>query len=171
MRAGVSTSLGEPWVAHDDDELQIVQWDRVTTSRWRSAPTRDGLRVLRQHQLAQSEGLGGDRILTLSVIGPRATVLLDGDARREAQEQAKLGGDLLLGLAFVVEGSGFAAATTRGVIAGVQLAVRSPYPSKVFAAVADAGPWLRDRLESNGHVESARALSAALDAGLAGTDS
>lgn len=170
MTAGVSTLLGEPSNAHDDDEMQVLHWDHVITCRWRTAPTRDGLRVLREHQLARFDAVGKQRILTLSVIGPRATVLLDADARHEAQRQAKMGHDLLMGLAFVVEGTGFQAATTRGVIAGVLLAVRSPYPTKVFASVDDARPWIRDRLVSDGHRESARSLVAAFDAGLAGAD-
>ena len=48
----------------------------------------------------------------------------------------------LLGSAIVIEGSGFAAATTRTVIAGVYLLTKKPYPHKICSTVAEGATWL-----------------------------
>lgn len=159
-----------PSVVHDDDNLQIVVWDRVVASRWRSAPTKDGLVLLGRHQRALTDSFDDRRIFALTIVGPRAAMLISGDARREAEVLALAGRDTLIGLAQVVEGEGFIAATARAVISGVQLAVRTPYPTKVFGRVEDARPWMEERLRAAGHATVASELRAALEGGLGGRD-
>jgi hypothetical protein len=44
--------------------------------------------------------------------------------------------------ALVSEGAGFRAAAVRGVVTGLTMLARQPYPHKVFATVDDAGRWL-----------------------------
>ncbi|MCX4242687.1 hypothetical protein [Paraliomyxa miuraensis] len=159
-----------PRVVHDDEQLQIVIWDRVVTSRWRGAPTEDALRILGEHQRTLTDSFDERRIVALTIVGPRATMLLSGEARKEAEVQAKVGRETLIALALVVEGEGFIAATARAVISGVQLAVRNPYPTKVFAIVDDARLWIEERLRAEGHVATAAGLHGAFDAGLGGQD-
>lgn len=161
---------GSPAVVHEDDALQIVVWDRVVTSRWRSAPTKEGLVLLGRHQRALLEALGDGRILALTIVGPRATMLISGEARKEAEALAKSGRTTLIALAQVVEGEGFMAATARAVISGVQLAVRNPYPTKVFGRVDEACPWMEERLRAAGYTAGADGLRNALDEGLRGRD-
>lgn len=159
-----------PTVVHDDDILQIVIWDRVVTSRWRSAPTKQGLKLLGQQQRALTKTFDDRRIFALTIVGPRANMLLSGEARKEAEVLAKIGRETLISLALVVEGEGFIAATARAVISGVQLAVRNPYPTKVFSDVGDARPWMEERLRAAGHSGVAEGLQAAIDDGLGGRD-
>lgn len=159
-----------PNVVHDDENLQIVVWERVITSRWRSAPTKDGLVLLGRQQRALSDAFDDRRIFALTVVGPRAAMLISGEARREAEKLALAGRETLIGLAQVVEGEGFIAATARAVISGVQLAVRSPYPTKVFGSVEEARPWMEERLRAAGQAVVADGLQAAILAGLGGRD-
>jgi hypothetical protein len=48
----------------------------------------------------------------------------------------------LLGSAVVIEGSGFAVATIRTVIAGVYLLSKKPYPAKIFPSVSEGASFL-----------------------------
>jgi hypothetical protein len=45
-------------------------------------------------------------------------------------------------VAYVIEGTGFRAATIRGVLSGIELVRRSAYPARYFASVADAAVWI-----------------------------
>lgn len=42
----------------------------------------------------------------------------------------------------VIEGDGFAAAALRGVIIGINLLIRPPYPMKVFGTISDSAEFL-----------------------------
>lgn len=56
---------------------------------------------------------------------------------------------VLLGSAIVIEGSGFAAATARTVIAGIYLLSKRPYPNKICASVAEGASFLSPILSRN----------------------
>jgi len=45
-------------------------------------------------------------------------------------------------VAYVIEGTGFRAATIRGVLSGIELVRRSAYPARYFATVAEAAIWI-----------------------------
>ena len=126
--------------------------------------------MLGEHQKVLTDSFKERRIVALTIVGPRATVLLNGAARKEAEAQAKVGRETLIALALVVEGEGFIAATARAVISGVQLAVRNPYPSKVFSNVGEAKAWIEERLRAEGHTGAANELAGAFEAGLGGQD-
>jgi hypothetical protein len=54
------------------------------------------------------------------------------------------------GSAVVLPTGGFGAAIVNSVIAGLQLATRAPFPTRVFPAVPEACTWLAGRLDSSG---------------------
>jgi hypothetical protein len=55
-----------------------------------------------------------------------------------------------LGSAVVLPTGGFGAAIVASVIAGLQLATRAPFPTRVFPTLPEACMWLAGRLDNSG---------------------
>lgn len=153
-------------VVHDDDELRIVTWAGVVGARWRATPTKRTLELLGRHQRMLAESTFEGRVVAVTVVSPGATLILGGDARTEAEAMAHAGRGFLLGLAQVVEGQGFAAATARAVLSGIQLATRAGYPTKVFGALDDATQWVAELLRKAGYERDADEVGVALSRAL-----
>jgi hypothetical protein len=149
-------------VVHDDQELRIVTWASVLAVRWRATPTKDKLELLGRHQRLLADATVDRRIVLITVLSPKAGLLLSSDARKEAETFARAGREVLLGLAQVVEGEGFVAATARAVMSGIQLAVRAGHPVKVFGTLDEALPWVSELLRGGGHQRDAAEVAAAL---------
>lgn len=154
-------------VVHDDEELRIVTWAGVLGARWRATPTKRKLELLGRQQRMLADATFERRIVAITVVSPGATLILGGDARTEAEAIAHAGSDFLMGLAQVVEGEGFAAATARAVLSGIQLATRAGYPMKVFGTLDDATEWVAELLRKAGHDRDATEVAAALSKALA----
>jgi hypothetical protein len=77
---------------------------------------------------------------SLSIIEPTAASTQTPEVRRLTTALSKE--FILLGSAIVIEGSGFAAATARTMIAGVYLLSKRPYPAKIFPSVPEGAAWL-----------------------------
>jgi hypothetical protein len=58
-------------------------------------------------------------------------------------------GDKLAGCACVIEGSGFRAATTRTVLTGIVLLIRTTSPVTFFESVRSASIWLQKRADGS----------------------
>ena len=153
-------------VVHDDDELRIVTWAGVLGARWRATPTKRKLELLGRHQRMLAEATFDRRIVAVTIVSPGATLILGGDARTEAEAMVHAGSTFTLGLAQVVEGQGFAAATARAVLTGIQLATRAGYPMKVFGSLGDATEWVAELLRKAGHDRDATEVAVALQAAL-----
>jgi hypothetical protein len=152
-------------VVHDDEALCIVTWGSVVGARWRATPTRATLELLARHQRMLAEATFERRIVAITVVSPGASLILTGDARTAAEAVDRAGSEYLMGLAQVVEGEGFAAATARAVLSGIQLAVRAGYPMKVFSKLEDAMPWVSMLLRKAGqHRDADEATDAMLEA-------
>jgi len=149
-------------VVHDDEELCIVTWASVVGARWRATPTRSKLELLARHQRMLAEATFERRIVAITVVSPGASLILSGDARDAAEAVDKAAGAYLIGLAQVVEGQGFAAATARAVISGIQLAVRAGYPMKVFSTIGDAMPWVALLLRKAGQQRDSEDVAEAM---------
>jgi hypothetical protein len=77
---------------------------------------------------------------SLSIIEPTALSVQTPEVR---QLTAALSKEFVLqGSAIVIEGSGFAAATTRTLVAGIYLLSKRPYPSKIFSSLSESAAWL-----------------------------
>lgn len=153
-------------VIHDDEELRIVTWSGVLGARWRATPTKRKLELLGRHQQMLASATFDRRIVAVTVVSPGATLILGGDARTEAEAIAHAGRNFLMGLAQVVEGEGFAAATARAVLSGIQLATGAGYPMKVFGTLDDATKWVAELLRKAGHERDAIEVAAALSKAL-----
>lgn len=149
-------------VVYEDDGLQIVTWSRVLVNRWKTAATKERLVVLREHQLALIDEIGDRRIAVITALEDRTGLMPSAEARKEAEAIAEATRDALILMAQVVEGDGFVAATFRALLAGIMLAIRAPYPNKVFKSVSDALPWVEEHLRRGGYEHDAAGLSTAV---------
>lgn len=149
-------------VIYEDDDLQIATWSRVFINRWRAAATKERLITLCEHQLAHIESVGDRRIAVITVLEDKTGLMPSSDARKEAEVTAKATRDAVMLQAQIVEGDGFVAATFRALLTGVMLAIRAPYPNKVFKTVEDAMPWFEDHLHRAGYQDDAAGVLAAV---------
>ena len=56
------------------------------------------------------------------------------------------------------------AASIRALLSGVSLAIRAPYPNKVFKTVGEALPWVEEQLRKAGYEDDATGVAAAVRA-------
>jgi hypothetical protein len=151
-----------PDIVHEDDEVRIATWSIVLASRWHATPSKQKLELLGRQQRALAESTVDRRIVVLTVLASGAGLMLTNEARNAAEAVAKAGREYVAGLAQVVEGEGFMAATARAVMSGIQLAVRARYPTKVFGTVDEALPWVAELLRKAGHERDADEVASAL---------
>ncbi len=119
--------------------------------------------------LRNEDYLEGERlVLAYTALHPGgigALVIIPKGAKPPPEAQRKVIHSALLrlstsvrALAWVIEGDGFAAAATRGVLMGLALYGRRSYPTHVSATIRDAFGWLARTLgrdASIGEIESA----------------
>lgn len=167
-RLGVSSKARmvgtAPRVIHDDEGLQIAVWSRVFINRWRTVATLERLVVLGEHQRALVQATADKRIAVLTVLEDKSGAMPSGPARKEAEAVAKSVREAVALQAQVVEGDGFVAASIRALLTGITLAIRAPYPNKVFKTLDEALPWVEEQLRRAGYEQDAAGLSGALQA-------
>lgn len=151
-----------PEVVYEDQDLQLAIWSRVFINRWRTAATAPQLVRLHRHQRALIDAVGDRRIAVLTVLEDRSGLMPSSEAREQARRIAQDTRDAIFVQAQVVEGDGFVSATFRALLAGVMLAVRAPYPFRVFRSVTEALPWLEEHLERAGYQADARGVAEAI---------
>ena len=98
----------------------------------------------------------------LTVLEDKSGTMPSGPARKEAEAVAKSVREAVIVQAQVVEGDGFVAASIRALISGISLAIRAPYPNKVFKTVDEALPWVEQQLVKAGYPEDAAGVAAAV---------
>lgn len=153
-----------PRVVHDDEGLQIAIWSRVFINRWRTVATLERLLVLGEHQRALVQATGDKRIAVVTVLEDKSGSMPSAPARKEAEAVAKSVREAVIVQAQVVEGDGFVAASIRALLTGIALAIRAPYPNKVFKTVDEALPWVEEQLRKAGYAEDAAGVAAAVQA-------
>lgn len=156
----------EPTLVRDDASIRIVVWSRVLAQRWRATPTPEALDALGHAQQDLIRSTLDGRIYVISVISPKMGMLLSGEARNKAEAVAGMARDNVAALAQVVEGDGFKSAAARAVMSGVQLAIRAPYPVKVFDTIASGFAWIEKALREAGHARDAHELAEVMTAAL-----
>lgn len=86
------------------------------------------------------------RLGVMVVLEPNLSVP-DSESREVFSRAAKESEPHVAAMAHVVLGQGFAAATTRAVIAGLSAFTRLRHSQKVFATIPEAGRWLAPHIE------------------------
>ena|SRR5258706_8711818 len=117
----------------------MASWHRFYIDIWRVNTTIEGVRVLKAgFAKFAAEHPGGVGLLT--IVEPRAP-LPPSDARDALAAYLAEAAASIKYSAVVFEGDGFRAAAVRGVVTGLTLLARPPYPHKVFANVQQAVGW------------------------------
>jgi hypothetical protein len=159
-------------MAADDNTASVIAlehdycfagWNAIFIVIWRHDTTSDGVRnldlKLRDHEKAHPDGCG---LLTIIEQGaPMPTSEVRTALARFMTEGARV----IRSSAVAFEGAGFRAAAVRGVVTGLTMLARQPYPHKVFATMPDAAQWLGASLRETAklNVDSAALLAALSD--------
>jgi hypothetical protein len=129
-------------------------------SRWRNVivefprnPSADSVRTLRRIVDGwMGEGEAQFGVVVVLPPASRAAVGFDAHSRFQ-RELARFWDSItpkIVANAFVVEEEGFAAATARAFVTGVQLLTRGSRPRKVFSNMAEAAEWLEGHMAKAG---------------------
>lgn len=129
-------------------------------SRWRNVivefplnPGADSVRTVRRIVEGwMGEGKAQFGVVVILPAASRTAVGIDAHSRFQ-RELARFWDSItpkIVANAFVVEEKGFAAATVRAFLTGVQLLTRGSRPRKVFSNMAEAAEWLEGHMAKAG---------------------
>jgi hypothetical protein len=136
-----------PTTAHEDATLKVLTADILLGVRWYDVPKFDSLQRFRELQSRYFAGLSGKGII-VSVSDASGELHFDSGSRDLVAALVTDAKSHLLGMAQIVIGDGFGAASVRSVLAGIQLVARPDYPLRFFADVTSARPWIEELLEA-----------------------
>jgi hypothetical protein len=153
----VAEPFGPPRVSEQTSDHTFGTWNHLVIVVWKHETTVSALRG----SGALVRALAKERGFPVGLL----TIVEDG-APLPSTEARKVAAEVLHGVpiklsAMVFEGQGFRAASVRGVITGIGLLARTPYPHRTFATVKDAAIWI----EKETHADDTRAM---LRSGIAG---
>jgi hypothetical protein len=135
---------GNVIVLAEDEGFVLGAYRSVFINIWRGVATMERLR----RTLRESEGLARkfpDGYGTLAILGA-AHVAMPPEVRAFAEQLSRNPPASLKAIAHVIEGSGFGAAATRSLAAGMMLLNRAGSPIKIFDRPEAAAIWLMPRL-------------------------
>ncbi len=117
----------------------MATWHNFVIVIWRKDTTADAVKQLRE--LFQKTSTMTQAVCLLTIVEPNAPPP-SSDVRDALAGVLGEFGKLIKFSAVAFEGSGFRAAMVRGVVTGLTMLARMPYPHKVFAGVDDSVRWL-----------------------------
>lgn len=124
-----------------DAVLSVGLWHNVLAMVWHAPPTIEHLRGLDDHQQRAAK-LHPNGFVTLVVL-PSQHSRMAPDVREAAEDLSRNPSPALVAVAQVITGTGFVAATTRMIAAGMALLAQTP--TKLFASSDAAARWLCER--------------------------
>jgi hypothetical protein len=122
-----------------DEDIGIGTAKDVFVVVWRERTTLET--VARACSEFQSYANSWGRELAMMVVVEEHAKMPDPGAREAIASFLATASDKLVIAALVYEGQGFVAASIRGVVIGLTLLARQPYPYRVFASVGEAAQW------------------------------
>ena len=122
-----------------DPNFCIASWRQVFAVIWRHETTMAGVLALRSTFSAFVATNPAVRLLT--IVEARAP-LPTAQVRQGLADFLGQQGAHIKRSAVVFEGEGFRAAAVRGVVTGLTMLARPPYPHKIFGKLSDASVWL-----------------------------
>lgn len=132
--------------------------DLLLGVRWYDIPRSNSIQRFRELQSRHLARIAPRKAIIVSVSNASGELHFEPGSRNLVEDLVTDSKSRLLGMAQIVIGDGFAAASVRAVLSGIQLAVRPDYPVRVFANVQTAQPWLEELLVANDLPELARAV-------------
>ena len=151
-----------PTTIYDDPSVRVLASDILLGVRWYDIPQFASLTCFRELQSQYLERLAPRRAVVVSVSNAAGELHFDTGSRDLVEAVMADAKTHLIGMAQVVLGDGFGAASVRSVLSGIQLAVRPDYPVRVFADVESARPWLEELLVGAERPDLARELGTEL---------
>lgn len=127
-----------------EHDFCLATWGPVFICVWRHETTMDGVHALTQRFADFSHGAAHGAGL-LTIVEANAPVP-EGHVRDSLAGFMKKGAGTIRSSAVVHEGSGFRAAAVRGVVTGLTLLARQPFPHRVFATADEGCRWLASSL-------------------------
>jgi len=119
----------------------LATWRRVMVVIWKGVATAEGIE--RSRQVMDVWARRHKEGVMVLVVMPAALPRPPSEEARAAMLRATQGAKAnLKGIAMVYGGSGFVLAAIRGVTAARSLIDRSRIPTRIFANVAEAAPWI-----------------------------
>jgi hypothetical protein len=143
-------------VIHCRDGVAVAEVGRICIAVWRGSVT-DVSFEWQRSGLAQVVARYPQGVAFMCVIEPTAKPPRD-ELRRSSTQMIASHGARLKCVAVVIEGEGFGAAITRGVISGMALLHTRQTPADSFSDVRTALRWIHDYIpiETIAHVVAAR---------------
>jgi hypothetical protein len=129
----------------------VATWRRFVVIIWRHDTTHDGVSDLRRALTATASK--SEQIALVTIVEPNAPPPPSEVRDALARLLGEFGRTIRFS-AVAFEGSGFRAAMVRGVVTGLTLLARMPYPHKVFAGVDESSRWLTANLHGIGWRET-----------------
>jgi hypothetical protein len=150
-RASMSIDPTQVQLLAIERDYCFASWNHVFILIWRHDTTLEGLKALdkamREHETRCPEGSG---LLTIIEQGaPMPSSEVRTAMARFLTELARF----IKISAVAFEGAGFRAAAVRGVVTGLTMLARQPYPHKVFATMPEAAQWLGRSLRETAKLE------------------
>lgn len=125
------------------DHHCVAEWDAFLVVIWRQLTTQAGIASVAEaldHAIAAGQRLGVFIVIEPTAAPPAAA------ERKALAEVFSSRADVVVAVAVVPAGSGFRASMVRGVVTGLSLIARFPYPYKVFDNIDTAAAWLAPQL-------------------------
>jgi hypothetical protein len=124
----------------DQPRLRLGASGPVVVAHWRAAPTADEMRAMRA--LLRPYVANQRTFCALNIVDIQHVAPMPDDARKEVAETQREFASAQIGLANVIEGAGFWAASLRSVASGLALLSRVKFEQRIFDAVEPASTWL-----------------------------
>lgn len=127
-------------VLHVDHDIATGYDNDLFSVMWRDRTTVEGVAILARTFAEYAKNRDRD-VALLTIIERHAKMPSPGSREPLAQYLKDAGSNVLIsGVAF--EGDGFIAASIRGVVVGLTMLAKQPYPHRVFKDVAEASRWI-----------------------------
>jgi len=152
------SSLPLPTLSYEHRHLRVTSVGVVIVARWLAPPSAEDMRLMRITLRPFVTRL--DAFCALNVIDIENAAPMSEEARREVAQTQKEFAGRQRGLANVIEGHGFWAASIRSVASGLAFLSRVSFEQKIFDTVEPAADWL-EALFPAGVVDAGSVRSAA----------
>lgn len=147
-----------PTPTHEDPLLKVLTLDLILGVRWYDIPRSDSLSRFREIQARHLAAIAPRKAIIVSISNASGELHFEPGSRDLVEDLVTDSKSRVLGMAQIVIGDGFAAASVRAVLSGIQLATRPDYPVRVFANIHAAQPWLEELIIAADLPELARAV-------------
>jgi hypothetical protein len=136
-------------ILHLDRNQATYVFKRLVVVAWRGACDASAIRRVEVATMMALDNSTG-KCVAMGIVEPTAVPLSDETRALTAASNDRLHKAGAMAFAGVVAQSGFFGSVVRGIVTGLTLLSRSPYPFRMFDDHPDAITWLAQRAEKEG---------------------